>query len=144
MEEVASARLSALIFAVSLFFVSENWVAITTRQRLIMKNDPIWRWVIKFGEADWNCPHYHNETDKVYPVPERVWVLQIERLSSQTVLWLSSHLDKVHDICPSLQGDNKEDGHPGQANVVKRDGSVKRISGAGGASGVILKSEVSK
>ena len=31
-------------------------------------------------------PHYHNETDKVYPVPEGVRVLQIERLSSQTVL----------------------------------------------------------
>ena len=34
--------LSAFIFAVSLFFVSENWVAITTRQRLIMKKDPTW------------------------------------------------------------------------------------------------------
>ena len=33
--------LSAFIFAVSLFLVSENCVAITTRQRLIMKNDPI-------------------------------------------------------------------------------------------------------
>ena len=56
----------------------------------------------------------------------------------------SSHLDKVHDICPSLQRDDKEDGHPGQANVIKRDGSVKRIGWARGASGVILKSEVSK
>ena len=58
--------------------------------------------------------------------------------------WLSSNLDKVHDISPSLQRDDEEYGHPGQANVVKRDGSVKRISGAGGASGVILKSEVCK
>ena len=33
--------LSAFIFAVSLFLVSENCVAITTRHRLIMKNDPI-------------------------------------------------------------------------------------------------------
>ena len=34
--------LSAFIFAVSLFLVSENCVAMTTRQRFIMKNDPIW------------------------------------------------------------------------------------------------------
>ena len=33
--------LSAFIFAVSLFLVSENCVAMTTRQRFIMKNDPI-------------------------------------------------------------------------------------------------------
>ena len=38
--EDSSALLSALIFAVSRFLVSENCVAITTRHRLIMKNDP--------------------------------------------------------------------------------------------------------
>ena len=32
--------LSAFIFAVSLFLVSENCVAMTTKQRFIMKNDP--------------------------------------------------------------------------------------------------------
>ena len=33
--------LSCFILAVSLLLVSENWLAITTRQRLIMKNVPI-------------------------------------------------------------------------------------------------------
>ena len=41
-DELVNFALSAFIFAVSLFFVSENWVAITTKQRLIMKNDPTW------------------------------------------------------------------------------------------------------
>ena len=49
------------------------------------------------------------------------------------------HLDKVHDICPPLQWDDQEDGHPGQADVVKWDGAVKRICWACGASGVVLK-----
>ena len=35
------------------------------------------------------------------------------------VVFLSSHLNKVHDVSPSLQRDDQEDGHPGQANVVK-------------------------
>ena len=39
-EEEVNFALSAFIFAVSLFFVSENCVAMTTRQRLIMKKDP--------------------------------------------------------------------------------------------------------
>ena len=39
-EEDVNFALSAFIFAVSLFLVSENWVAMTTRQRLIMKKDP--------------------------------------------------------------------------------------------------------
>ena len=33
--------LSCFIFAVSLLLVSENWFAITTKQRLIIKNVPI-------------------------------------------------------------------------------------------------------
>ena len=41
--EEENSALSAFIFAVSLFFVSENCVAITTKHRLIMKNDPIWK-----------------------------------------------------------------------------------------------------
>ena len=39
-EDEVNLALSAFIFAVSLFFVSENWVAMTTRQRLIMKKEP--------------------------------------------------------------------------------------------------------
>ena len=39
-DDVNLAR-SAFIFAVSRRFVSENWVAITTRHRFIMKKDPI-------------------------------------------------------------------------------------------------------
>jgi hypothetical protein len=40
-EEEANLALSAFILAVSRRFVSENWVAMTTRHRLIMKNEPI-------------------------------------------------------------------------------------------------------
>ena len=39
-EDEVNLALSAFILAVSLFFVSENWVAMTTRQRLIMKKEP--------------------------------------------------------------------------------------------------------
>ena len=39
-EEEVNFALSAFILAVSRFFVSENWVAMTTRHKLIMKNDP--------------------------------------------------------------------------------------------------------
>ena len=39
-EEEVNLALSAFILAVSLFFVSENWVAMTTRQRFIMKKEP--------------------------------------------------------------------------------------------------------
>ena len=39
-EEDVNFALSAFIFAVSLFLVSENWVAMTTKHRLIMKKDP--------------------------------------------------------------------------------------------------------
>ena len=45
-EELRRAR-SAFILAVSRRFVSENCVAITTRHKLIMKNEPI------YGEG-WN------------------------------------------------------------------------------------------
>ena len=41
-EEDVNLALSAFILAVSLFLVSENWVAMTTRQRLIMKKEPTW------------------------------------------------------------------------------------------------------
>ena len=39
-EDEVNLALSAFIFAVSRFLVSENWVAMTTRHKLIMKNDP--------------------------------------------------------------------------------------------------------
>ena len=39
-EDEVNLALSAFILAVSLFFVSENWVAMTTRQRFIMKKEP--------------------------------------------------------------------------------------------------------
>jgi hypothetical protein len=39
-EEDVNFALSAFIFAVSLFLVSENCVAMTTKHRLIMKKDP--------------------------------------------------------------------------------------------------------
>ena len=41
-EDEVNFALSAFIFAVSLFLVSENCVAMTTRQRLIMKKEPTW------------------------------------------------------------------------------------------------------
>ena len=144
--------LSAFIFAVSLFFVSENWVAITTRQRLIMKKDPTWgkysilvlypsKTVLltrpkvsgsssRFQGGRGNSQvtrqlsfrySYHNQTDKVDPVPE--WV---------------SILYKVHDISPSLQWYDQEYGHPGNPNVVKWNGPMKWIRWPGGALGVVL------
>ena len=64
---------------------------------------------------------YHDEADKINPVPERVWVL-----------------NEVHDIGPALQGDDEEDGHPGQADVVETDGSVEWVGGADGAGVVVL------
>ena len=64
---------------------------------------------------------YHDEADKVYPVPERVRVL-----------------DEVHDVRPALQGDDQEYRHPGQADVVEADGSVKWVGGTDGAAGVVL------
>lgn len=33
---------SCLILSISRFFVSENCVAMTTKHKFIMKNDPIW------------------------------------------------------------------------------------------------------
>jgi hypothetical protein len=38
---------SAFIFAVSRRFVSENCVAMTTRHKLIMKKEPIWKKIMK-------------------------------------------------------------------------------------------------
>ena len=49
-----------------------------------------------------------------------------------------SNLYKVHDVCPSLEGDNEEDGDPGQADVVKGDGSVERVRRARRALCVVL------
>ena len=45
-EEDVNFALSAFIFAVSLFFVSENCVAMTTRQRFIMKKDPTYNMLL--------------------------------------------------------------------------------------------------
>ena len=39
-EEEVNLALSAFILAVSRFLVSENWVAMTTRHKLIIKNEP--------------------------------------------------------------------------------------------------------
>ena len=77
-EDEVNLALSAFIFAVSLFFVSENWVAITTRQRLIMKKEPT---LIKIKlkplfSCMLNTQTHHNKADKVYPVPEWVSVLK--------------------------------------------------------------------
>ena len=38
-------------------------------------------------------------------------------------------LHEVHDVCPPLQGDDEEDGHPGQPDVVEGDRAVKRVGG---------------
>ena len=64
---------------------------------------------------------YHNQADKVYPVPEWVWVLY-----------------EVHHIRPTLQGDDEEYRHPGQPDVVEADGPMERVGGADGAGGVVL------
>ena len=63
---------------------------------------------------------YHDEKDEIYPVPEWVRVL-----------------DEVHDVSPALQGDDQEDRHPGQADVVEADGPVKGVGGADSAGGVV-------
>ena len=80
-EDEVNLALSAFIFAVSLFFVSENWVAMTTRQRLIMKKEPtLIKIKLKRLKPLFSCMLYththHNKADKVYPVPERVSVLK--------------------------------------------------------------------
>ena len=64
---------------------------------------------------------YHDQTNKVYPVPEGVTVL-----------------NEVHDVCPTLQRDHQEYRNPGQADVVEADGPVEGVGGAGGAGGVVL------
>ena len=68
---------------------------------------------------------YHYEADEVYPVPERVSVL-----------------NKIHDVRPALQGDDQEYRHPGQADVVERNGSMEGVGGAGGALCVILETRL--
>ena len=49
-----------------------------------------------------------------------------------------SHLDKVHDIRPPLQGDDQEDGDPGQPDVVKWDGTMEGVGGTRGAHIIVL------
>ena len=49
-----------------------------------------------------------------------------------------SILHKVHHVCPALQRDHEEDGHPGQPYVVEGDGPVEGVGGASGAPGVVL------
>ena len=53
---------------------------------------------------------HHNEQDKVEPVPEGVRVLH-----------------EVHHVRPALEADDQENGDPGEADVVERDGSVERV-----------------
>ena len=113
--------LSAFIFAVSLFFVSENCVAMTTRHRLIMKKDPIWAQHRQVFPPLPDYTTHHNETYKVYPVPEGVCILH-----------------KVHHIRPALQGDDQEYCHPRQANIVKGDCPVERVGRANGTLGIVL------
>ena len=91
-----------------------------------------------------NTQTHHNKADKVYPVPERVSVLKYGSLkvkisNSNLTSFTLFNLNKIHNVCPALQRYNKEDGHPGQADVVKRNGTVKWVSGPCGALGVVLK-----
>ena len=65
---------------------------------------------------------HHDQTNKVDPIPEGMSVLY-----------------KVHDVRPSLQRDDQEDGHPGKPNIVKGDGTMERICWSRGALCVILK-----
>ena len=69
-----------------------------------MKKDPTqgegFYQIVKQGTTEVRT--YHYETDEVDPVPEGVGVL-----------------DEVHDVRPALQGDDQEDGHPGQPDVVE-------------------------
>ena len=50
-----------------------------------------------------------------------------------------SILYKVHNVRPSLQRDDQEDGHPGKTDIVKGDGTMERICRSRGALCVILK-----
>ena len=64
--------LSCFILAVSLLLVSENWLAITTRQRLIMKNVPI---LLRQSNPASVRKHYYDENNEVDKVVEGVNVL---------------------------------------------------------------------
>ena len=63
---------------------------------------------------------YHDEKNKVDPVPEGVRVL-----------------DVVHNGDPALQTDDLKDGDPGEADVIERDGAFERVLVAGSALGVV-------
>ena len=87
--------LSCFILAVSLLLVSENWLAITTRQRLIMKNVPI---LLRQSDLPSVMMRlYYYENNKVDKVVERVNILY-----------------EVHHIRPALQRDDNKYRHPGQ------------------------------
>ena len=86
--------LSCFILAVSLLLVSENWLAITTRQRLIMKNVPI---LLRQSNPSWVIKLYYDENNEVDKVVERVNILY-----------------QVHHIRPALQRDHNKYRHPGQ------------------------------
>ena len=47
-------------------------------------------------------------------------------------------MDEVHDVRPALQGDDQEYRHPGQADVVKGDGSMEWVSWSSRTFGVVL------
>ena len=94
LESEESSSLSCFILAVSLLLVSENWLAITTRQRLIMKNVPI---LLRQSNPPWVMKLYYDENNEVDKVVERVNILY-----------------QVHHICPALQRYHYKYRHPGQ------------------------------
>ena len=71
----------------------------------------------KFYDGNTN----HNKYNKIDPIPVRVSVLNV-----------------IHDGYPALQTDYLKYGHPRVSNVVKRDGSFKRILITGTAFRVIM------
>ena len=70
---------------------------------------------------------YHNEANKVYPVPEAVSILY-----------------KIHDVSPTLQRYNQENCNPCKTNVVKRNSPMKRICRTRCALCVVLKMYIFK
>ena len=86
--------LSCFILAVSLLLVSENWLAMTTRQRLIMKNVPI---LLRQSGPSLVRKLYYDENNEVDKVVERVNILY-----------------QVHHVRPAFQRYHHKYRHPGQ------------------------------
>lgn len=94
---------SAFILAVSLLLVSENWVAMTTRQRLIMKKDPIW----KIERRYWKRPNGLSPFRLQYDISTEEGIL-LWTDSKVTFLSFKNAEDKVLDTsvkenCPVKQ-----------------------------------------